>query len=138
MGGAMAKRALFLVGLALLAGASCPPRVAADSAALAAAKKCRKTISIQGRTYAKKRLGYLLGCVDKLLKCELLREIEDINPNSCRSSATDSCTAKIGPSADSSLSKAAAKFDDKAALACLLMPYADVLSNAAGGLWYAN
>jgi len=115
-----------------------PPSVAADSAALVAAKACRKQISIQGRSYAKKRLGYVLGCVDKILKCELLQEIDSISASSCRSSATDACTAKIGPAADSSLNKAAAKFDDKAGVACLPMPYADVLSNAAGGLWYMN
>ncbi|MGH7894267.1 MAG: hypothetical protein ACREQL_06330 [Candidatus Binatia bacterium] len=132
--GTMSAAALTLVAaLAVL-----PPSAAADSTALVAAKACRKQISLQGRSYAKKRLGYVLGCVDKILKCELLQEIDGINASSCRGSATDSCRGKIGPATDSSLSKAAARFDDKSGLTCLAMMYADVLSNGAGGLWYTN
>jgi len=53
-----------LLALALCAsfGGSVP--TAEASPALTAAKACRKTISLQGRSYAKKRLGLLLSCVD--------------------------------------------------------------------------
>ena len=132
----MTRHSRIVLGIAAVLLASASAR--ADSPALAAAKLCRKTISIQGRTYVKKRMGYILVCADKLLKCELLDEIDGINPNSCRSSARDSCTAKIGPASDSTLNKAAAKFDAKAGLACLGMPFANVLSSGMGGLWYAS
>lgn len=110
----------------------------ATSDALAAAQKCRKTISSQGKSYAKKRLSSILGCVDKLLKCEIELEVDGTNANGCRSKAIDSCTSKIGPAVDSGLSKAAAKFDEKAASACLVMGVTNMLSAAAGGLWYGN
>ena len=99
-----------------------------------------QAVSIQGRNYAKKRLNLILNCVDKLLKCEIELEVDGTNPNTCRSSALTSCTAKIGPAADSSLSKAQAKFDDKAGSACLVTGGARMLNATvgAGGLWYAN
>ena len=110
--------------------------VGADSPELSAAKACRKTISTQGRVYAKKRMTVLLGCADRFLKCELLQEIDGLNAKDCRTKTRDACVRKIGPAADASLAKAAARFDDKSGLVCLGMAYADVLSNGAGGLWY--
>ncbi len=110
----------------------------ATSDTLAAAQKCRKTMSSQGKSYAKKRLGSILGCVDKLLKCEIELEVDGTNANGCRSTAISGCTSKIGPAVDSGLSKAAAKFDEKVASACLLTGVTPMLSAAAGGLWYGN
>lgn len=114
------------------------PAARAASPALQAAKKCRSVVSAQGRSYAKKRLQYLLGCVDKLLACEILLEVDGTNAASCRSKAVDSCTAKIGPAADATLSRAAASFDAKAGLACTPMGLPSILSTAAGGLWFGN
>lgn len=112
----------------------------ATSSELAAAQKCRKGVSTQGRNYAKKRLNLMLNCVDKLLKCEIELEVNGTNPNACRSSALTSCTAKIGPAVDSTLEKAKIKFDEKAGKACLVAGV-DRMLNATlggGGLWYAN
>lgn len=110
----------------------------ATSDTLAAAQKCRKTLSSQGKSYAKKRLSSILGCVDKLLKCEIQLEVDGTNANGCRTKAIDGCTSKIGPAVDSGLSKAATKFDEKTASACLVMGVTNMLSAAAGGLWYGN
>lgn len=112
--------------------------VEAVSPALKAAKACRKTISVQGRNYAKKRLMLLLNCVDKLLKCEIQREVDGVNPNTCRDLAVKSCNARLGGGSDTTLSKAQATFDTKSAIACLLLDLPGMLSNGAGGLWYAN
>src|SRR5207245_4518974 len=109
-----------------------------DSPTLTNAKTCRKAVDKQGRNYAKKRLKLLLGCVDKLLKCEILLEVDGTNANSCRSKAVTSCTNMIGPASDSTLNKAATIFDTKAGTTCLPFGIAAMLSNAAGGLWYSN
>jgi hypothetical protein len=110
----------------------------ASAAPYAATKGCRKQITTQGRSYAKKRLTYLLNCVDKLLKCEVLAEVDNTNQNSCRSLAEDSCNKRLGAAADSAISKAQASFDTKATSSCVLVGLADMLSTGAGGLWYQN
>ena len=57
-------RPVLYAGVALLCGVlAAPPVVSADSAALSLAKKCRKTVSKQARTYAKKRLNFMLRLV---------------------------------------------------------------------------
>ncbi|MEW6268427.1 MAG: hypothetical protein AB1689_03915 [Thermodesulfobacteriota bacterium] len=108
------------------------------SPAFTAAKTCRKTISVQGRNYAKKRLSLLLNCVDRLLKCEIQLEVDATNPNACRDLAIKSCNARLGAGADTTLSKAQAAFDSKSATACLVFDLPSMLSNGPGGLWYAN
>lgn len=108
------------------------------SPALTAAKTCRKTISVQGKSYAKKRLGLLLNCIDRLLKCEILLEVDGVNPGSCRDLAVKSCNARLGSGPDTTLSKARATFDTKSTTACLLLDLPAMLSNGPGGLWYAN
>lgn len=110
----------------------------ADSAQLSLTKKCRKTVSKEARTYAKKRMNFMLKCIDKLLKCEILLEVDGENANACRGKAEDSCTKALGPAADSKLSKAADKFDNKAGLQCLPLGLATMLSTGPGGLAYAN
>ncbi len=110
----------------------------ASAATYAAAKGCRKQVTTQGRSYAKKRLGYLLNCVDKLLKCEVLAEVDNTNQNSCRSLAEDSCNKRLGAAADSAMSKAQESFDTKATTSCVLVGLADMLSTGPGGLWYQN
>lgn len=109
-----------------------------SAAPYAATKGCRKQITTQGRSYAKKRLGYLLGCVDKLLKCEVLAEVDNTNQNACRSLAEDSCNKRLGAAADSAMSKAQASFDTKSTSSCVLVGLADMLSTGPGGLWYQN
>lgn len=123
------------VSVGLLVGAS---ENLAGAASYAAAKGCRKQVTAQGRSYAKKRLVYLLGCVDKLLKCEVLAEVDNTNQNACRTLAEDSCNKRLGAAADSAMSKAQASFDAKAASACVLVGLADMLSTGPGGLWYQN
>jgi hypothetical protein len=121
-------------------GALLPPEAAA-SPAFDAAKSCRKQLTNQGRSYYKKRLTHLLNCVDKLLKCEVIVEVDGssaIDEKRCRDSATTSCTSRIGPAADSAMSKAAASFDTRVGTACLLHDIANMLSTGSGGLWFAN
>ncbi len=137
------SRAALASGTALLAlalaGPLAHPRVASGASTdLTNALKCRAELSKQGRLYAKKRLQLLLGCVDKLLKCEVQLEVDGTNPGKCRSSAIDACTKWIGPAADSKLSVAGEKLDDSAALACLPRGLAEMLSTSAGGLYFAN
>ena len=110
------------------------------SAELSAARLCRKAFNAQGRTYAVKRLGLVLGCADKLLKCELLAELAAADPTSCRDSVTESCTRRIGPPSESALSKLAARFDEKVGAACqtAAFDYVDVVSTGPGGLWFGN
>jgi hypothetical protein len=110
------------------------------SAELSAARLCRKAFNVQGRTYAVKRMGLVLGCADKLLKCELLDELDGADPTSCRESVTESCTRRIGPQPDSSLAKVALRFDAKVGTACNTeaFDYVDVVSTGPGGLWFTN
>jgi hypothetical protein len=79
-------------------------------------------------------------CADKLLRCELLLEIDGINPTDCRATVTAACTKRLGPDADSALGKTAARFEAKTGTACQTadFSYADVLSTAPGGLWFGN
>lgn len=119
----------------LLAGAAFEQ---ASAAPYAVTKGCRKQVTTQGRGYAKKRLGYLLNCVDKLLKCEVLAEVDNTNQNACRTLAEDSCNKRLGAAADSAMSKAQESFDTKAGSACVLVGLADMLSTGPGGLWYQN
>lgn len=130
------RRAPRLVALALVLGYAAP--APADSVALANAKKCQKTMSKQARAYAQKREATLLKCVDRLLKCEILLEVDGVNPNTCRTSATDACTKAIGPAPDSKTSKLATAFDTKVGLACLPFGVTAMLSTASGGLWFGN
>jgi hypothetical protein len=110
------------------------------SAELSTAKVCRKAFTTQGRTYSAKRLGLVLGCVDKLLKCELLAELAGADPVACRLAATDYCAKRLGPEPDGALGKLTLRFDTKVGVACQtpVFDYADVLSTSPGGLWFAN
>ncbi|MBY0279351.1 hypothetical protein K2Z84_28785 [Candidatus Binatia bacterium] len=110
----------------------------AASVTLTEATRCRKAITTQGRVYAKKRLGLLLGCVDKLLKCEILSEVDGGNQNACRTLAEDSCNDRLGSGSTTTLGKAQASFDEKAGASCVVFDLPGMLSTAAGGLWYAN
>lgn len=126
------------IAACLLTGPLAVERASAASVTLTEAKRCRKGISTHGRVYAKKRLGWMLNCVNKLLKCEILEEVDATNQNSCRTLAEDSCNKRLGSAADSPLSKAQASYDLKAASSCLVFDLPDMLSNGAGGLWYSN
>jgi hypothetical protein len=112
----------------------------ASSAEFAYARICRKAFSVQGRTYALKRLALLSGCADKFLKCEFVAEIDGENPTDCRAAVTEACRKRIGPQADSALSKAALRFDTKTGTPCqtAFFDYADVLATGPGGLWFGN
>jgi len=116
----------------------------ATSPTLQAAKVCRKTITSQGRAYAKKRLALLNNCVDKLLKCEILLEVDNTNANNCRSLALSSCTGRIGPVPDSTLSRAQAVFDTRFVTACpspgTVYPFTKITSDntVADGLWFGE
>jgi len=139
-GGAWARRrptaGLALVAALLLpAGSTC-----LASAELSAAKLCRKAFNVQGRTYALKRMGLVLACVDKLLKCELLAEIDGAAAAGCRAAVAKSCARRVGAQADSSLAKAALRFESKVGVACQTpdYDYTDVSSTGPGGLWFAN
>jgi hypothetical protein len=109
------------------------------SAALSGAKICRKTFNVQGRTYALKRFALVLGCADKLLKCEVVAEIDGANAASCRASVTTSCAKRIaGPA--SALGKAALRFELKTGPACQTpdYDYTDAASTGPGGLWLST
>lgn len=126
------------VALGVLASAFTIEPAGAASVQLTEAKRCRKAISTQGRVYAKKRLGLMLNCVDRLLKCEILEEVDNTNQNACRGLAEDSCNDRLGSGSTTTLSKAQASFDSKAAQSCVVFGLTDMLSAAPGGLWYAN
>lgn len=126
------------LALAVLASILSVPPATAASPQLIEAKRCRKAVSIQGRNYAKKRLALLLNCVDRLLKCEIISEVDGSNQNGCRSIAEDSCNARLGSGGTTTLSKAQAAFDTKAAAACVVFGLPAMQSAAAGGLWFAN
>jgi hypothetical protein len=134
----MARRSV-IVGLVLAMLTALGPTAAqAASSELAGAKLCRKVFSVQGRTYSQKRLGYILGCADKLLKCELLPEIDGVDPTGCRAAVTKSCDTRLGP--EGALAKVGLRFDLKVGAACQTpsFDYSDVLSTGPGGLWYGN
>ena len=122
----------------LLTGLLAVEHAGAASATLTEAKRCRKGVSTQGRVYAKKRLNVMLNCVNKLVKCEILEEVDATNQNACRTLAEDSCNKRLGAAADSTLSKAQASYDAKATGSCLVFDLPDMLNNGAGGLWYDN
>ena len=128
-------------GLALAALLLAPAwATCAASVELSYARLCRKALNVQGRTYALKRLGLVLQCADKLLKCELLAEIDGADPVACRESVTTSCGKRIGPQPESGLGKLALRFDAKVGTACQTpyYDYVDVVSTGPGGLWFAN
>jgi hypothetical protein len=110
------------------------------SAALSGAKLCRKTFNVNGRTYAQKRFALVLGCGDKLLKCELAAEIDGVSAATCRTSVAKSCTKGVGPQPDSALGKAALRFESKTGPACQTpdYDYADAASTGPGGLWFST
>lgn len=115
------------------------PVAAPASPALDAAIQCRRGVSKSGHVYAHRRRVLLLNCADKLLKCEVRQEVDGIAAGACRSKAENSCKNTIGPAVDTPLSKSGAKFDTKVAVFCGAADFAPgVMSNAAGGLWYAN
>lgn len=122
----------------LLTGLFAVDRASAASVTLTEAKRCRKGVSTQGRVYAKKRLNAMLNCVNKLVKCEIIEEVDATNQNACRSLAEDSCNKKLGAAADSTISKAQASYDTKAAGSCVVFDLPGMLSTGAGGLWYGN
>lgn len=129
---------LGVVALAVCSGVSDVAQAASTKAVLA--RVCRRAINTQGRLYALKRQTTLLGCVDKFLKCELLLEVDGVNPNDCRASVTSSCTRRLGSDPDSTMSRAQLRFDSKAGVFCLSpeYTYADILSADPGGLWFGN
>lgn len=126
------------VALAIAGGTLAAEPAGAASVQLTEAKRCRKAISTQGRVYAKKRLGLMLNCIDKLLKCEILEEVDGGNQNACRGLAEDSCNDRLGSGSTTTLSKAQAAFDTKSAEACVVFGLTEMKSAAAGGLWYSN
>jgi len=130
------KRGILAAATAVLLAVAAP--VSADSVLLAQAKACQKAMSKQGRGYAKKREAILLKCIGKLLKCEILLEVDGTNPNTCRAAAVDSCTKAVGPAPDSTIKKAAAAFDTKATTACLPFGVTNMLAAGSGGLWFGN
>src|SRR5262245_40239671 len=64
------------------------------SAELTYARLCRKAVNVQGRTYALKRMGYVLVCADKFLKCELVAESGSSDAASCRAAVASSCSRR--------------------------------------------
>jgi hypothetical protein len=133
-------RILLLGVLALAASAAAPETAPAASTKAVLARLCRRAIDTQGRLYALKRQMTLLTCIDKFLKCELLLEVDGIDPTDCRASVAASCVRRLGDAPDSTMSKAQLRFDTKAAVLCLSpdYTYADILSAGPGGLWYGN
>ena len=115
------------------------PSAAGASAALDAALACRKGITKMGQFYTHKRRVLLLNCIDKLLKCEVLKEVDGTNPNTCRSKAETSCKNTLGSASTTPLSVAADKFDTKAGAYCATADFTNgIMSALAGGLWYSN
>jgi len=135
----MRKLALLLFLAVLGAGMSCPVTAGAASPALKAAQNCRKALSARGRRYVDTRRKMLLKCADSVMKCELKLEIDGLNPNDCRSRAESSCRRNLNlASADSRLSRAIDSFETKVGEACLSMGLTEMLSTAAGGLWFGD
>ena len=129
------------MGLALAALLVVPAWSSAGaSTELTYARLCRKALNVQGKTYALKRLGLVLQCADKLLKCELLAEIDGADPAACRESVGTSCAKRIGSQPESALGKLALRFDAKVGTACQteFFDYVDFVSTGSGGLWFAN
>jgi hypothetical protein len=124
------------------------PAFATDSPQLTAVKACRRSITNRGKTYANKRRMLLLSCIDRLLKCELKREIGDAPPTfnygTCRSGAISACTSKLGNQAGSGLSMAKASFVTNAGTACTAalgggpLLGSPIMSSGSGGLWFSN
>ncbi len=110
------------------------------SAALSGAKLCRKAFNVNGRTYAQKRFALVLGCADKLLKCELVAEIDGVSAAGCRASAAKSCAKGVGPQLESALGKAALRFESKTGPACQTpdYDYTNAASAGPGGLWFST
>jgi hypothetical protein len=136
-----ARPRLLLLGFVALAmSAGVPDLALATSIKAVRARLCRRAIDTQGRLYALKRQMTLLTCIDKFLKCELLLEVDGVNPTDCRTSVTASCARRLGADPDSTMSKAQLRFDTKAGVLCLSpeYTYADILSAGPGGLWYGN
>jgi hypothetical protein len=133
----MARRSV-IAALVLGMLAALGPTGARASGELAGAKLCRKVFNVQGRAYAQKRLGYVLDCADRLLKCELLAEVDGVDPTGCRTAVSNACNSRLGP--DGALTKVGLRFDLKVGAACQTpsFDYADVLSPAPGGLWFGN
>jgi hypothetical protein len=129
-----------IAALAVVAAVLAPVQPATAGTRLALAKICRKTFTVQGRTYALKRLALVVGCADKFLVCDLRQEIDALDPSDCRASVTSACLRRIGPTVDSALAKAAQRFDAKTGAACQMpeFSYADVLFAGPGGLWFGN
>jgi len=143
------RRSLRLVAIVLVC-AFAAPAFATDSLTLAAVKACRRAITNRGKTYANKRRFLLFSCIDRLLKCELKREINDAPPTfnygTCRSDALSACKRKLGNQSDSSLSLAKMRFDTQTPITCTpaagvgVFSASRIMSNTAGGgnLWYSN
>lgn len=110
------------------------------SAALSGAKLCRKAFNVNGRAYAQKRFALVLGCADKLLKCELVAEIDGVYAAGCRASVAKSCAKSVGPQPESALGKAALRFESKTGPACQTpdYDYTDAASTGPGGLWFST
>jgi hypothetical protein len=103
-----------------------------------AAVKCRKAVTAKGKAYANQRRNLILGCLTKLINCDLKDETDPaFNPKTCRDMATTSCLAKLNTSGKGLLAKQGA-FVDKTGLACVGHGIANMLSTAPGGLWFAN
>lgn len=125
-----------LLGVVVLAAV---PTAVGATPALDAALNCRKFASKATGYYANKRRTLLGNCIDKLVKCEVQSEIDNINPSGCRSTAKNSCKNTIGSQAGSALSIAGAKFEDLVNVNCAAVDFnTGMLSNMNGGLWYSN
>ena len=68
----------------------------------------------------------------------MLLEVDEVNPNSCRELAVKSCEGRLGSGPDTTLSRAKVAFDVKSSTICLTLDLPEMLSTAAGGLWYEN
>lgn len=130
----------FCSALLAVAALAALPSAAGASAALDAALTCRKGITKMGEYYTHKRRVLLLNCIDKLLKCEVQKEVDGTNPNSCRSKAETSCQNTLGSASTTPLSVAADKFDSKAGGFCAAaaVDFANTVMSAVTGLKYAN
>lgn len=127
-----------LVGLTLGVALSfvSPQAGAAASDEFTYAKKCRKALTIKGRTYAEQRRKLLIGCADKLLRCELELEGDGIDPAACRGRAFDFCKRKLGSAADATINAARARYEAKTTAACDAVGIADMLAAGSGGLGF--
>jgi hypothetical protein len=112
---------------------------AAASQTLDAALACRKGLTKMGQFYTHKRRVLLLNCIDKLLKCEVQKEVDGINPGSCRSKAETSCNNTLGSASTTALSVASDRFDTKSGAFCNAADFTSaVLFSGAGGLSYGS